>query len=119
MKKIADGSFRGRVQIGAREGLFRVRPLEESRAFPEAGLYRPEAELADYGSNDALLKQVAEFTGGRFEPSPKAMFDPGQKQIASSVSLWPGLLGLAIVLNLVGVDFEEVEGRYGAGLRCC
>src|SRR5262249_27832697 len=44
VKKVAAGTFRGRLAIGARQGLFRVRPLEESRAFPEAGLYRPEAE---------------------------------------------------------------------------
>jgi Ca-activated chloride channel homolog len=113
IKKTASGVFRGRVQIGARQGLFRVRPLVESRAFPEAGLYRPEAELADYGSNTALLKQVAEFTGGRFEPGAKAMFDPGHRQIASSVSLWPGLLGLAIVLNLAELILRKWKGVVG------
>jgi len=113
IKKIASGVFRGRVQIGARQGLFRVRPLVESRAFPEAGLYRPEAELADYGSNVALLKQVAEFTGGRFEPSPKSMFDPGRRQIPSTVSLWPGLLGLAIALNLAELILRKWKGITG------
>jgi Ca-activated chloride channel homolog len=113
IKKIASGVFRGRVPIGAKQGLFRVRPLVESRAFPEAGLYRPEAELADYGSNDALLKQVAEFTGGRFEPSPKSMFDPGKRQIPSSVSLWPGLLGLAIALNLAELILRKWKGVTG------
>jgi len=113
IKKIASGVFEGRVQIGAKQGLFRVRPLVESRAFPEAGLYRPEAELADYGSNDGLLKQVAEFTGGRFEPSPKAMFDPGRRQIPSSVSLWPGLLGLAIALNLAELILRKWKGVTG------
>jgi hypothetical protein len=87
--------------------------LVESRAFPEAGLYRPEAELADYGSNTALLKQVAEFTGGRFEPGAKAMFDAGRKQIASSVSLWPGLLGLAILLNLAELILRKWKGVTG------
>jgi Ca-activated chloride channel family protein len=113
IKKIASGVFRGRLQIGAKQGLFRVRPLVESRAFPEAGLYRPEAELADYGSNTGLLKQVAEFTGGRFEPSPKSMFDPGRRQIASSVSLWPGLLGLAIALNLAELILRKWKGVTG------
>jgi uncharacterized membrane protein len=113
IKKIATGVFEGRVKIGAKQGLFRVRPLVESRAFPEAGLYRPEAELADYGSNDGLLKQVAEFTGGRFEPSPKAMFDPGKRQIPSSVSLWPGLLGLAIALNLAELILRKWKGVTG------
>jgi hypothetical protein len=113
IKKIANGVFRGRIQIGARQGLFRVRPLVESRAFPEAGLYRPEAELADYGSNVALLKQVAEFTGGRFEPSPKSMFDPGRRQIPSTISLWPGLLGLAIALNLAELILRKWKGVTG------
>jgi Ca-activated chloride channel family protein len=113
IKKVATGVFRGRIQIGARQGLFRVRPLVESRAFPEAGLYRPEAELADYGSNVALLKQVAEFTGGRFEPSPKSMFDPGRRQIPSTISLWPGLLGLAIALNLAELILRKWKGVTG------
>ncbi|HLW77716.1 MAG TPA: VWA domain-containing protein, partial [Bryobacteraceae bacterium] len=113
VKKIATGMFRGRLQIGAREGLFRVRPLVESRAFPEIGLYRPEAELADYGSNEALLKQVAEFTGGRFQPDPKDAFEPGARSIASTVQLWPGLLALAIALNLIELVMRKWKGVMG------
>lgn len=113
VKKIAAGMFRGRLQIGARDGLFRVRPLAESRAFPEAGLYRPEAELADFGSNQALLKQVAEFTGGRFEPAAKVMFDPGRRTIAASLQLWPGFLALAIALNLIELVMRKWKGVMG------
>ena len=113
VKKIAAGAFRGRLQIGAREGLFRVRPLAESRAFPEAGLYRPEAELADYGANQALLKQVADFTGGRFEPNPKAVFDAGRRSIASSLELWPGFLALAVGLNLIELVMRKWKGVLG------
>ncbi|HUA86558.1 MAG TPA: VWA domain-containing protein [Bryobacteraceae bacterium] len=113
VKKIAEGTFRGRLPIGQREGLFRVRPLVESRAFPEAGLYRPEAELADYGSNPALLKQVSEFTGGRFEPSAKAVFDAGNRSIASTMQLWPGFLALAILLNLAELIMRKWKGVLG------
>ena len=113
VKKIAAGTYRGRLQIGSREGLFRIRPVVESRAFPEAGLYRPEAELADYGSNVALLKQVAEFTGGRFEPALKDVFEAGQRTIASTLQLWPGLLALAIVLNLVELIMRKWKGVMG------
>ncbi len=113
VKKVAAGAFRGRLQIGAREGLFRIRPLADSRAFPEAGLYRPEAELADYGSNEALLKQVADFTGGRFQPDPKAMFDSGRRSIATTVQLWPGLLALAIALNLAELIMRKWKGVMG------
>ncbi len=44
-------AYRGRIHIGQLQGLFRIRPLEESRAFPEVGSYRQEQELLDYGSN--------------------------------------------------------------------
>ena len=110
VKKIAAGTFRGRLPIGQRQGLFRVRPVQESRAFPEAGLYRPEAELADYGSNEALLKQVAEFTGGRFQPDPASVYSGGGRSIASSLQLWPGLLGLAVLLSLAELVMRKWKG---------
>jgi len=110
VQKIAAGTFRGRLPIGQRQGLFRVRPVQESRAFPEAGLYRPEAELADYGSNEALLKQVAEFTGGRFQPDPSSVYSGGGRSIASSLQLWPGLLGLAVLLSLAELVLRKWKG---------
>jgi len=110
VKKIATGTFRGRLPIGQRQGLFRVRPVQDSRAFPEAGLYRPEAELADYGSNEALLKQVAEFTGGRFQPDPASVYSGGGRSIASSLQLWPGLLGLAVLLSLAELVLRKWKG---------
>lgn len=113
VKKIAAGQYRGRLQIGDRQGLFRVRPLADSRAFPETGLYRPEAEMADYGSNETLLKQVAEFTGGRFQPDPKNIFDAGGRTIASTMQLWPAFLALAIVLNLAELVMRKWKGMLG------
>ncbi|HEY7334635.1 MAG TPA: VWA domain-containing protein [Bryobacteraceae bacterium] len=113
VKKIAAGTFRGRLPIGSRQGLFRVRPLEDSRAFPETGFYRPEAELEDYGSNDSLLKQIAEFTGGRYRPDPKAVFDPGLRSIMTSLQLWPGLLGLAVALSLAELVMRKWKGIFG------
>jgi Ca-activated chloride channel homolog len=98
--KLADKSYRGRIHIGARQGLFRIRPLEESRAFPEVGYYRQEQELLDYGSNPFLLKSIADFTGGRFNPAPKQVFDPAGRSEASTLRLWPGLLAFAIALSL-------------------
>jgi hypothetical protein len=111
--KVGAGVYRGRLAIGARQGLFRVRPLMDSPAFPEVGLYRPEVELTEYGSNQTLLKQVAEFTGGRFEPAPKAVFDPGARTLASTLQLWPGLLGLAVLANLVELVLRKWKGLFG------
>ena len=107
--KQADGSFHGKVAIGQRQGLFRIRPLAESRAFPEAGFYQQEQERQDYGSNQFLLKEIADFTGGRFNPNPRDVFDAGGRSIASTVHLWPGLLGLAIVLNLIELFLRKAR----------
>jgi hypothetical protein len=113
VKKVAAGTFRGRLPIGNREGLFRARPVEESRAFPEIGMYRPEAELEDYGSNEVLLKQVAQFTGGRFQPNPSSIFQPGPRSIETTLQLWPGLLGLALLLGLTELVMRKWKGVVG------
>jgi len=108
--KLAAGSFRARVPAGRRQGLFRVRPLNDSPAFPEVGLYLEEAELADYGSNEFLLRQIAEATGGRFKPGVREMFDSNGRSVASVMELWPGLLALAVALNLAELILRKWRG---------
>jgi Ca-activated chloride channel homolog len=110
VKKIAAGTYQGRLKIGARQGFFRVLPAQESRAFPETGLYRPEAELSEYGSNEALLKQVAEFTGGHFQPEPAAVFTGTGKTIPTTLTLWPAFLALAIILSLSELIMRKWKG---------
>ena len=61
--KLAAGSYPRAVADRKRQGLFRVRPLVESRAFPEIGLYRQEEEMTEYGSNDFVAE--ADFGGDR------------------------------------------------------
>ncbi len=100
LTKLADRAYRGRIHIGQRQGLFRVRPVEESRAFPEVGFYQQEQELLDYGSNQFLLHTISDFTGGRYNPSPREVFDSYGRSEQSSLRLWPGLLAFAIALNL-------------------
>jgi len=110
LTRVSPDLYRGRLRIGSLEGLFRVRPLNESRSFPEVGLYRQESELSDYGSNDALLKSIAQSTGGRFNPSVKQLFDSGGRYIDSTMRLWPGLLGLAVLLNLIELAMRKWRG---------
>jgi len=110
LHKVAERSYRGQVEIGNRHGLFRVRPVEDSRAFPEAGLYRQEEELSEFGSNELLLKQLAGFTGGRFRPAVKEVFDPGGRSQMSVMELWPMLLALALLLNVVEVLLRKRRG---------
>jgi hypothetical protein len=112
VKKIAAGTYQGRLKIGAREGMFRVLPAQESKAFPEAGLYRPEAELSEYGNNEPLLKQVAEYTGGQFQPEPSAVFTGTGKTIETTLTLWPAFLGLAVILSLVELVLRKWKGVF-------
>jgi Ca-activated chloride channel homolog len=108
--KVAAGHYRGRLNVGQNQGLFRVRPVADSRAFPEVGFYREEEELREYGANEQLLRQIAEATGGRFNPSPGQVFDPGGRAIRSSMELWPGLLAFAILLNLTELILRKGKG---------
>jgi len=110
VSRVSPGTYRGRVRIGSLEGLFRVRPLVDSRAFPEVGLYRQESELSDYGSNDILLKSIAQSTGGRFNPSVRQLFDNSGLSIDSTMRLWPGLLALALLLNLIELCLRKWGG---------
>ena len=108
--KWARASIVAGVAVGDLQGLFHIRPLVESDAFPEVGFYREAEEVREYGNDELLLRRVAELTGGRFNPQPRELFDPGGRTIPSTMRLWPGLLGLAILLNLVELIVRKWRG---------
>jgi uncharacterized membrane protein len=108
--KVAAGHFRGRLAIGQNQGLFRVRPAADSRAFPEIGFYRQEDEMQEYGNNQALLRRIAASTGGRFNPPPGAVFDAGGRTQRTTMNLWPALLALALLLNLAELVLRKWKG---------
>ena len=100
LEQQATGSYEARVSVGDRYGLFRIRPSSALEHFPEVAYYRQNAELNEYGSNPGLLHKIAAWTGGQFNPEPEDIFVGGQA-IPSSLNLWPGLLALAILFNLI------------------
>jgi len=110
VSKVAAGHYRGRLAIGQNQGLFRVRPLAESSAFPEVGFYRPEDEMTEYGNNEQLLRQVATATGGRFQPSARQVFESGGRSTSTTMELWPGLLVWALLLNLAELVMRKSKG---------
>ncbi len=95
------GRYEARFPVAGRYGLFRVRPAEDSREFPEAGHYRENSELSRYGADSELLRSIAAATGGRTDPAPERVFDTGGRTVSRWMDLWPLLLSLAIILNLV------------------
>jgi len=110
VRKTAPRLYRGHLHIGRLRGLFRIRPVIETPAFPETGLYREEEELQDYGSNDTLLAQISNLTGGRFNPPPSSIFDAAGRSIYISWQLWPAFLGLAIALTVAELIARKWSG---------
>lgn len=110
IQKIASRYYEGRTRIGETCGLFRIRPLQVSTVFSEIGFYREPPEARDYGSNEALLRRISSYTGGRFNPELDSIFDSGGRSIYTSWQLWPGLLALAIALTLA----ELISRKWGA-----
>jgi len=101
LERTAANTFEARLAIEGRFGLFRVRAASDLELFPEVAFYRPNTELEEYGSDEALLRKIAEGTGGRFNPPTSQIFDAAGRSIETTMHLWPGLLALAIALNLV------------------
>ena len=97
---MAPHTYRGRVHIGRARGLFRIRPVNETPAFPEIGVYRQDDELRDHGCNEILLAQISALTGGRFNPPASSVFDASGRSIYTTWQLWPAFLGLAIALTI-------------------
>ena len=110
MGKVAAGHYRGRLGIGQNQGLFRVRPLVESRAFPEVGFYRQEDEMQEFGNNEQLLRQIAASTGGRYGVKAADVFEAGGRSIPAKMELWPGMLALALALNLLELVMRKWKG---------
>ena len=108
LRRVAEREYESRFPIGGRVGLFRIRAESALGQFPEIAHYRANNELERYGANTALLQGIASQTGGRFNPEPAQVFDAGGRSVRTSMDLWPGLLVLATLLNLL-----ELLGRKG------
>jgi Ca-activated chloride channel homolog len=104
------GTYHGRLHIGDIRGLFRIRPLAESEAFPEIGFYRQRDELLDYGSNPDVLRQVSALSGGRFDPQPRDVFRSDGHFIPAVWRLWPGLLAFAIGVTILELAVRKWRG---------
>lgn len=101
MPSVGSTGYEARFPAEGLYGLFRIRPAELSRTFPEAAFYRENSELTRYGSDPDLLQSIAAATGGRVNPAPETLFDSGDRTVGRWMDLWPLLLALAIILNLV------------------
>ena len=68
-------------------------------------------ELRVRPTNVALLKQIAETTGGRYDPKPAEIFTPPTSGVPRTIAFWSYLLTAGIVLFFLDV----VVRRMGSG----
>jgi Mg-chelatase subunit ChlD/uncharacterized membrane protein len=113
VQRVATRVYQGRLHIGQAGGLFRIRPVADSRAFPEVGFYRQQGEMRDSGANVGLLRQISVLTGGRVNPPAASVFDSGGRTLYSSWQIWPLLLGLAIALTVAELVARKWSGLIG------
>jgi uncharacterized membrane protein len=57
----------------------------------------------------ASLRRVAEATGGRVDPDPKAVWDPAGESVTYHEDLWPRFIGAAIVVFLLDLLLRRVR----------
>lgn len=110
VEKTTNRLYRGRLHIGRAGGLFRIRPVNDSAAFPEIGLYHEHQEARDHGSNEAVLAQISNITGGHFNATPDTVFDARGRYIYTSWRLWPLMLAIAIALTLAELVVRKWSG---------
>ena len=100
LSTMAPGAYEGRVHIGRLTGDFHIGPLSESKFFPEIGYFRGDNEATIQGANDTVLRQIAELTGGQFNPDPASVFRASGASTIKVWALWPAFLGVALALNI-------------------
>ncbi|MBV9083467.1 MAG: VWA domain-containing protein, partial [Acidobacteriaceae bacterium] len=110
LRMIAPTVYEGRLHTGITKGLFRIRSLEDSRDFPEVGIYIEDEELRDSGANLSLLRQLSAITAGRFNPPASAIFEARGRRTYARWQLWPALLAIALALSIAELVTRKWNG---------
>ena len=112
LEQVGPGRYRGRFSA-PEEGVYLVgmaqRRSEQVVGSQLAGLVVPYAqELRDLGVDEALLREVAELTGGGPLSEPRDAFLAGRRQSRIAVEVWPWLIGLVAALMLPEIALRRI-----------
>jgi hypothetical protein len=66
-------------------------------------------ELRLRAPDRALLRMVADLTGGRFDTTPEAVFAPSSRAVARATPLWPGLVVAAALFFVADVALRRID----------
>jgi Ca-activated chloride channel family protein len=100
LEKLTPEVYEASVYVGKATGLFRIRPVNDTEAFAETGIYLGSRETTDFGTNVQKLSEISQATGGRYNPALASIFDPGVRFVYTRLELWPGLLALGIAFTI-------------------
>lgn len=59
--------------------------------------------------DDALLRRIADRSGGEYEPTMAQVFDPGERTARRLLQLWPFLLLISLLLLVLDVSLKRIE----------
>lgn len=120
LRQIGPGRYEARTPLGAAGGNpWRFR-LAEGNGVPatlvdRAGVQelhrRYPDELRQMPPDHALLKAIAEQTGGRYSPEPKDVFASLGDRVSQPRALWPLAAALALLLYLADLALRRAPGR--------
>ncbi|MBX9583070.1 MAG: VWA domain-containing protein [Gemmataceae bacterium] len=68
-----------------------------------------DEELRIRPTNEALLRAVAEASGGTYDLAPEAAFAPDERTAGRPVPLWPYLLAAALVIFVADVALRRID----------
>ncbi|GAA5505672.1 hypothetical protein Rcae01_01117 [Novipirellula caenicola] len=66
-------------------------------------------ELRIRPTNETLLREVANASGGRFNPTPAELFHPTAVRANRPTPLWPWILAAAVVLLILDVALRRID----------
>ena len=66
-------------------------------------------ELRLRPTNNALLENIAQLSGGQYDPSPQQVFDIGDRTASRATPLWPYLLMVAAAIFLADVALRRID----------
>jgi uncharacterized membrane protein/uncharacterized protein YegL len=88
-------------------GLYRVAANNSATLLPAVGFVRSPEELKSQAVNFPLLEEISRVTGGTVNPTVPQLLDQRGSESRQSQPLWPYLLVLALLLDLVELAWRK------------
>jgi len=88
-------------------GLYRVAADNPATQLPSVGFVRSPEELKSQAVNFPLLEEISQVTGGAVNPTVAQLLDPRGSESRQTQPLWPYLLVLALLLDLLELAWRK------------